>query len=493
MILGDKFEKMATLITKNAFDKNTIFIDVRSKAEVDQPPTLPCSSVNIPLESLKDYIIQLPPNKDAPIVVFCAHGIRSETAKIQLQSLGFTNVINGGGIEEVISVIKGEGGKGYNDKNEEAVQSRAPQNKGKLNLICELVGHTDAVWCASWSPNGKYIASCGSDLVINIWGQGRMGGGGRVDRSNSWVLLATLDEGQQRTIRNLSWSPCGHFIASVSFDGTCAIWEHSKEDQERQGMEMQWELIVQLEGHENEVKSVCWNHEGTLLATCGRDKSIWIWEAVDMQEAEFECLSVLQEHTQDVKCVKFHPEGGIGVNQENKMLVSASYDDTLKVWGEDGDDWVCCQTLIGHSSSVWCLAFGPSSTSNKVDDTILSVSDDNSMIVWTKDKDEKGNSNLGGWSFTHKISNAHTRALYSVDWDRKQHYSIATGGADNALRIFSTEYSSNGKMETPPVLDVEVKEAHDGDVNSVAWSPTNPTLLVSAGDDSVIRLWAYTV
>ena len=101
-----------------------------------------------------------------------------------------------------------------------------------------------------------------------------------------------------------------------------------------------WTRACAVEGHESEVKSCAWSRSGSLLATCGRDRAVWVWERYG--EEEFECAAALHGHAGDVKRVTWHPT--------EDVLVSVSYDESVRVWREDadGDDWTCAQVLGGE-------------------------------------------------------------------------------------------------------------------------------------------------
>lgn len=73
--------------------KNAQIIDVRTSTEFSTGHIH--DAVNIPLSLITENLSKI--KKDSPIIVCCASGVRSESAKRILLSCGFKNVHNGGG------------------------------------------------------------------------------------------------------------------------------------------------------------------------------------------------------------------------------------------------------------------------------------------------------------------------------------------------------------------------------------------------------------
>ena len=76
-----------------------IVIDVRSKEEWDSGHV--GQAIHIPHTEIAERISEVTDNKDAKIVVYCAVGGRAGKAKTTLEGLGFTNVENAGGYDDV--------------------------------------------------------------------------------------------------------------------------------------------------------------------------------------------------------------------------------------------------------------------------------------------------------------------------------------------------------------------------------------------------------
>ena len=229
----------------------------------------------------------------------------------------------------------------------------------------------------------------------------------------------------------------------------------------------EWRFAIVLDGHESEVKSVSWSAGGNYLATCSRDKSVWIWEEVG--EDDFETIAVLQEHEGDVKSVAWHPE--------EEMLASGSYDDDIRLWREDIDDWGCVGILKGHSSTVWAVEWeglgmriaGDVESARTEEQQawvtrrevsgprLLSCSDDKTIRVWRRRPKERGpqqnklsiirtGSIEEDWVEEGRLPQTHERTIYSVSWSKKTGRIVSTGG-DGSIIVYEERWKS--KIEPP--------------------------------------------
>ncbi|KWU44450.1 WD40 repeat-like protein [Rhodotorula sp. JG-1b] len=353
----------------------------------------------------------------------------------------------------------------------------------KARLVQTLEGHQDRAWHLAWNPASPLLASCSTDKSIRLYSYApNPSSDDPTAPPYRFSLQTTIPNSHSRTVRSLEFSATGATLATASFDATVGIWCQVSEAGLDDGAGGgggggggEWEPVDPLEGHESECKSVAWSADGRLLASCSRDKSVWVWEAVG--PADFECLAVLMEHSQDVKCVTWHPT--------DELLASASYDDTIKLYAADpyDDEWQCTHTLTAHSGTVWSLSFSPCGR------YLASAGDDLVIKLWERVSKWR-------WEERGEIRDAHERTIYAIDWKAGGAPSsegglgrIVSAGGDGRIKVFQMKKKTRKKKNPRHVLVAQVEDAHGvSDVNHVAWKKTKD-MFASAGDDGLVKVW----
>ncbi|EED20243.1 WD repeat protein [Talaromyces stipitatus ATCC 10500] len=429
----------------------------------------------------------------------------------------------------------------------------------KISLVSDLTPPSlERIWQSSPHPTLPLVATSSADKTVRIYSL------------VNYKLLSIVSGGHKRSIRSSAWKPTPpattgssgrgeSVLATGSFDATVGIWrrwddynnhnndtgaEEGKDDDDE---DEEWRFAVLLDGHDSEVKSVSWSASGSLLATCSRDKSIWIWEDLDDGDNNFETVAVLQEHTADVKCVAWHPV--------EECLASGSYDDTIRVWREDIDDWGQVACLKGHGGTVWFVdwegvdyaPFTSTTPSTEPDDDqsakikekyrehyrlsgprIVSCSSDKTVRIWRRQAKQAQISTAFSasttgipsiirptgldetWHQDATLPAAHDLAIYAVAWSKRSGL-IASTGADGRIVVYTEEFVDNKKqkgndeeMDTSPDTPFKTEwrivasiEAAHGiyEVNHIAWAKRGDRrgeqkedeMLISTGDDGSVK------
>lgn len=351
-----------------------------------------------------------------------------------------------------------------------------------------------------------------------------------------------LTGGHERSVRSAAWKPglAPHklCLATGSFDSTSALWRweqdvpfrpaedgdgdgvpesssalevdvtaggggatSDRDDGAEEGDGDGWEFVVVLEGQENEIKCVAFSPSGQYLATCSRDKSIWIWEDVggDEDEDEWETVAVLKEHDGDVKCVAWCPDvagrsAGSARHYSAEALASASYDNTVRIWREDGDgDWVCVAVLEGHAGIVWGVQWEPRPDGDSYP-RLASWSADRTIRIWTlqqEDEDHDGGASEDAappsclipntmrrslherWQCAATLPAVHAREIYSATWSATTGL-VASAGGDGLIAVYGeapAETASDATMDQA-AMELDGDDATNGAAATAAPSRT---------------------
>jgi WD40 repeat protein len=165
-----------------------------------------------------------------------------------------------------------------------------------------------------WSPDGKYLATAGNNLVIRIYD------------TETWETVKVL-KGHESWILSLDWSPDGTKIASgsgtdrplppgvafprVGDENAMMIWDFAT-----------GERLFDLRNHKDGIVSIKWSHKGDRIATASDDSYIHIWNASDGSIVK--TLGGEVGHTGGVLDVDW--------SSDDTRLVSGSRDYKMRLW-----------------------------------------------------------------------------------------------------------------------------------------------------------------
>lgn len=162
-------------------------------------------------------------------------------------------------------------------------------------------GHRDLLYDAELSPDGKTLATCGYDRMIEIWDV------------ESGRKLRTL-EGHTGAVYDVGFSPDGRFLVSASADDTCKVWRVSD------GMRMDT-LPQPLEA-----EYCCrFSPDGERIVAGGADNNIRVWRFVSREKPEINPMEK----------ARFAHEGAIvrlEFSEDGKRIVTVAEDRTVKAW-----------------------------------------------------------------------------------------------------------------------------------------------------------------
>ncbi|KAK7492706.1 hypothetical protein BaRGS_00016011 [Batillaria attramentaria] len=215
------------------------------------------------------------------------------------------------------------------------------------------------------------------------------------------------------------------------------------------------EEVCCLQAHEEAAWCVAWNPTGTLLASCGTDKQVRIWA----QEGDnWVCKSVLADaHTRTVRSLGWSPCGN--------YLASASFDATIAIWSKKGGEFECIATLEGHENEAKSVSWSCTGS------LLATCSRDKSVWIWEVTDDEEFE--------CASVLSVHTQDVKRVKWHPQKEI-LASCSYDDTIRMFREDNDDWCCFST--------LKSHSSTVWSIAFDKTG-SRLASCSDDKTVSIW----
>jgi WD40 repeat protein/serine/threonine protein kinase len=156
--------------------------------------------------------------------------------------------------------------------------------------------HPGVATCVGAAPNGRMVASGGSDRNLRLWDL------------ESGECVRTF-QGHEAFLSAVAWHPSGSRVVSVSADGTLRVWDL---DQGR--------CVQVLEGHRGPIRDLAVTSDGHFALSAGQDGSIGVWDIVEGNHIRF---------------LRGHSGAVTSVAVVGKTVVAGGEDGTVRLWRLD--------------------------------------------------------------------------------------------------------------------------------------------------------------
>ncbi|MEW6155868.1 MAG: protein kinase [Verrucomicrobiota bacterium] len=322
-------------------------------------------------------------------------------------------------------------------------------SRTNLDLIATLTGHNSGVVQLDFSPDGKKIATLGTDGTARLWdvdskkqiasfpiqelssllsgGIAYAPNGSRlaIGEQNGDVRILEIETGQtwhefkghKERISTLAFSPDGKTLASASWDHTVRIWDLEKRN-----------LRATLTPHKAWVCSLAFSPDNQTLATAAADQTVRLWNVRTAEE-----VALLLGNLNEVSTVAFSPDG--------QFLATGCKDGSLKLWNATPKRREALNTRLPEELADSQQAFSLSSDAQR----LLTISTSHKISIWNTT-----NASVP----LRKMDLARlTAAQLSPNGQR-----VVTGTTDGVLAVWETDSGrklGETKTGTEPLLFVQ--------------------------------------
>ena len=376
--------------------------------------------------------------------------------------------------------------------------------EARSGLMVHSWGHSDPINDVTFSPDGKLAVTASDDKTVRIWevDSGREISGSPMIHSNEvgkavfspdgrW--LATMADQRVRIwyfeerrhfpvvmgARRVSCGDLakdGRWVATGTDNGEVAMWDSAT-------AQPRWPLPGRR--HKGKVTFVTCDTGGNLVASCGEDGLLCIWNANTGT-----LVGSPMVHKDEVNWADFSPD--------SRTIATASDSNRIHIWSiatgallteyvQNSD----CFTVTFSPDGNWLLSAGDDSTvrimraSNIADnryfrhdgDVVRAIFSPNGKYVASASVDSTGR--ILDARTLREVGQRldHHNELRCLDFSASNDL-LATGGADNRARIWSVP---EGEPQGRPLV-------HDGPVRWVDFNRSGSRIL-TCSDDRTARVW----